>query len=297
MIIKDKFKLINNVDNITNIPKNTMGANQREENSPRHVFTFLMLKRNSIKHFAKDTIFKFISDKRSREQLEVVNLEQYPLSATFNRPTRGMVFNLKPFDVEEVANLSPNDLYAGILYTYTFHKLVTGRVKIPDLYAKSIINFLTSMFVRVFGKEYGLTETYAGSIPKLKFLLSCYIHAAFFGYKTNEELLRKATSVAPFMYKEMKDQLLKYDFSDITQFLKALSEMKVMPGIKIYSFTAKIFRFFKIDMLAALEDLSRFLSTIMASSVTGSTMVPSFISKYNEKEYKNIIELTRKVLR
>ena len=70
-----------------------------------------------------------------------------------------------------------------------------------------------------------------------------------------------------------------------------------MPGIKVYGFTAKIFRFFKVDMLAALEDLSRFLSTIMASSVTGSTMIPSFISKYNEKEYKNIIDLTRKVIR
>jgi hypothetical protein len=208
-----------------------------------------------------------------------------------------MVLNLKPFDVTEVANLSPNDLYAGILYTYTFHKLVTGQVKIPDIYAKSIVNFLTSMLVRVFGKEYGLTETYAGSIPKLKFLLSCYILSAFFGHPTNENLLRKATSIAPFMYKEMQEKLLRYDFSDITQFLKALSELKVMPGIKIYGFTAKIFRFFKVDMLAALEDLSRFLSTIMASSVTGSTMIPSFISKYNEKEYKNIIDLTRKALR
>ena len=297
MVIKDKFKLINNVDNITKIPKNTMKANQREENSPRHVFTFLMLKQNSIKHFAKDKIFKFISDKRSRDQLEVVNLEQYPLSATFNKPTRGMVLNLKPFDVEEVANLSPNDLYAGILYTYVFHNLVTGKVKIPDLYAKSIVNFLTSMLVRVFGKEYGLTETYAGSIPRLKFLLSCYIYSSFFGHATNENLFRKATSIAPFMYKEITPQLMKYDFSDITQFLKALSDFKVMPGIKIYGFTAKMFRFFKIDMLAALEDLSRFLSTIMASSVTGSTMIPSFISKYNEKEYKNIIDLTRKALK
>ena len=297
MIIKDKFKLINNVDNITNIPKYTMKANQKEENSPRHVFTFLMLKRGSIKHFAKDKIFKFISDKKARDQLEVVNLEQYPLSGTFNKPTRGMVLNLKPFDVSEVANLSPNDLYAGVLYTYVFNRLVTGKVKIPDIYAKSIVNFLTSMFVRVFGKEYGLTETYAGSIPKLKFLLSCYIHASFFGHPVNQSLLQKATSVAPFMYREMESQLLKYDFTDITQFLKALSDMKVMPGIKVYGFTAKIFRFFKIDMLAALEDLSRFLCTIMASSVTGSSKFPSFISKYNEKEYKNILELTRKALR
>ena len=297
MVIKDKFKLISNVDNVIKIPKNTLKTNQLEENSPRHVFTFLSLKQRSIKHFAKDTIFKFISDKRSREQLQVVNLEQYPLSASYNRPTRGMILNLKPFDVEEVASLSPNDLYAGILYTYTFSKLVTGGVKIQDIYARSIVNYLNSMLVRVFGKDYGLTETYAGSIPKLKFLLSCYVHASFFGYAINENLFRKASSIAPFMYKEILGQLMKYDFSDITQFLKALSDLKVMPGIKPYGFTTKIFRFFKIDMLAGFEDLSRFLCAILASSVTGSTIVPSFISKYNEKEYKNIIDLTKKALR
>lgn len=297
MIIKDKFKLINNVSNITNIPKNTLSANQIEENSPRHVFTFLTLKQRSIKHFAKDTIYKFISDKNARENLKVVNLDQYPLSGTYNKSTRNMVVNLKPFDVEEVANLSPNDLYAAVLYSYAFSKLVTGKVKIQPIYARSIVNFLTSLMVRVFGKEYGLTETYAGSIPKLKFLLACYIYAAFFGAPINESLLRKASSVAPFMYKDYKDQILKYDFTDITQFLKVLSDMKVMPGIKVYGFTAKIFRFFKIDMLAAFEDLSRFLSVILASSVTGSTMIPSFIAKYNEKEYKNILELTKKILR
>ena len=297
MVIKDKFKLISNIDNVIKIPRNTLKTYQLEENSPRHVFTFLTLKQRSINHFAKDAIFNFISDKKLRQQLQVVNLDKYPLSASYNIPTKEMIINLKPFDVEEVANLSPNDLYAGVLYSFIFSRLVTGRLNIKDIYARSIINYLNSMLVRVFGKDYGLTETYAGSIPKLKFLLSCYIHSAYFGYKTNEGLFRKASSVAPFMYKEMLGQLMRYDFSDITQFLKALSDLKVMPGIKPYGFTAKIFRFFKIDMLAGFEDLSRFLSAIMASSVTGSTMVPSFISKYNEKEYKNIIDLTKKALR
>ena len=297
MVIKDKFKLINNVDNVIKIRKNTLNANKIEENSPRHVFTFLSLKQSSIKHFAKPEIFRFISDKKRRQSLEVVNFDKYPLSVTYNTPTRGMIINLQPLDVEEVANLSANDLYAAILYSYTFSRLVTGQAKVSDIYAEPIIKFLTSMFVRVFGKDYGLTETYAGSIPKLKFLLACYIYAAFFGYPNNEQLLRKATGVAPFNYKEFSSQILKYDYSDITQFLKALSELKVMPGIKVYGFTTKIFRFFKVDMLAALEDLSRFLCVILVSSVTGSSIVPSFISKYNEKEYKSILDLMRKVIK
>jgi hypothetical protein len=295
MIIKQKFKLINNVENYVKIRKNTLKSYEREENSPRHIFTFLNLKQRSINHFAKNKIFQFIADKKQRSYLQVVNFDKYPLSVTYNVPTRGMVINLKPLDAEEIASLSPNDLYAAVLYAYAFEKLVTGQFKVPDIYAQPIVNFLTSMFVRVFGKDYGLTETYAGSIPKLKFLLSCYIHASFFGYKTNENLLRKAMNAAPYNYKEEQSELLKYDYSDITEFLKALSDFKVMPGIKVYGFTTKIFRFFKIDMLAALEDLSRFLCVILMSSVTGSSIVPSFISKYNEREYKKLIELTRKI--
>jgi hypothetical protein len=297
MVIKDKFKLINNVDNVLKIRKNTLESYQIEENSPRHVFTFLSLKQRSINHFAKSKVFKFISDKKLRQSLQVVNFDKYPLSASYNIPTKGMIINLKSLDVEEVANLSPNDLYASILYTYAFSRLVTGQVNIQEIYAQPIVNFLTSMFVRVFGKDYGLTETYASSIPKMKFLLACYIYTSFFGQAVNDNLLRKAMSIAPYNYQDEADKILKYDYSDITQFLKALSDLKVMPGIKVYSFTTKIFRFFKIDMIAGLEDLSRFLCVILVSSVTGSSIVPSFISKYNEREYKNLIELTRKVIR
>jgi hypothetical protein len=296
MVIKDRFKLVGNFENVIKIPKNTLQTLQIEENSPRHIFTFLTLKQRSIKHFAKDKIFRFIGDTKAREALQVVTMD-YPLSVSYNTPTKGMIINLGPFDVEEVANLSPHDLYAVVLFTYTFSTLVTGKKKIPDIYAKSIIAFLTSMFIRVFGKDYGLTETYAGSIPKLKFLIACYIYAAFFGHKVNENLLRRASSVAPYRYKEEKAEILKYNFLDIAQFLKALSELKVMPGLKIYGFTTKIFRFFKIDMLSAMEDLSRFIGVILASSVTGSSMVPSFISRYNEKEYSNILDIAKKVLK
>jgi hypothetical protein len=296
MIIKDKFKLVGNSQNIMSIPKNALLANQKEENSPRHIFTFLTLKQNSIKHFGKDKVFRLISDRKAREAIQVVKLD-YPLSISYNRPTKGMIINLRSFDTDEIANLSPQDLYAVVLFTYIFSLMVTGKSKVPDIYAKSIISFLSSIFIRVFGKDYGLTETYAGSIPKLKFLIACYVYDAFFGYAVNENLLRRASSVAPYRYQEDKEQILKYDFSDVTQFIKALSDLKVMPGLKTYSFTARIFKFFKIDMLSAMEDLSRFIGAIAASSVTGSSLVPGFMSRWNEREYNNILDLAKKVLR
>jgi hypothetical protein len=298
MIIQQKFKLVSHAENILKIPKNTLRSLEIEENSPRHIFAFLTLKQGSIKHFAKDKIMRLVSDINKRKVLQTVRIDQYPLSFSYNKPTKGFLINLAPFDANEIANLSPHDLYAAVLSTYVFSNLIIGKSKIPELYSKSIVGFLTSVFIRVFGKDFGLTETYAGSIPKLKFLIACYIYGAFFGYKNNTELLRKASSIAPYRFKEEEKEILKYDYSDITQFLKALSDLRIMPGLKVYGFTTKIYRFFGIDFLAGMEDLSRFISAIAASSVTGSGMVPSFIAKkFNERKYNNLIDLVKRVIR
>jgi len=297
MIIKEKFELLNKTPNLLSVPKSSLKVYSIEENSPRHVFTYLKLKERSIKHFTKDQIFKYIGDVKKREDLIVVNFEKYPLTVTLNKPTRNIVINLKPFDVEDIASLNPTDLFATLVYGYGFSKLITGKVKIGDIYAKPIIDFLTSMFVRVFGKEYGLTEIYSSGIPKLKFLLSCYIFASFFGQANDASLLRKASSAAPYNYQPEAVEILKYDYTSITQFLKALSDLRVMPGVKPYSFTTKIYRFFGINMLAALEDPSRFLMAIVSSSIGGSRIVPTFISKYNERAFSQLIDLTKKVYR
>ena len=298
MIIKDKFELLNKTPNLLNVPNASLLTYELEENSPRHIFTFLTLKQKYIKHFSKDIIFKFIGDVKERDTIRVVNFEKYPLTVTWNVPTKNIVINLKPFDIEDIASLNPSDLFASLVYGYGFSKLITNQIKIGDLYAKPIIDFLTSMFVRVFGKEYGLTEIYSLGIPKLKFLISCYIFASFFGHPINLELLRKASSAAPYNYQEEAEQMLKYDFTSITQFLKALSDLRVMPGVKPYSFTTKIYRFFGINMLAALEDPSRFLMAIMCASIGGSKVVPTYISKkYNERAFSQLMDLMKKVYR
>jgi len=298
MVIKDKFELMNKTPNLLSVPSATLQSYEQEENSPRHIFTFLTLKQKNIKHFTKDKIFKYIGDVQKRENLRVVNFEKYPLTATYNTPSKDIVINLKPFDVEDIASLNPQDLFAALVYGYGFSKLITKKVKIGDMYAKPIIEFLTSMFVRVFGKEYGLTEIYSSGIPKLKFLLSCYIFSSFFGETNGAALLRKASSVAPYNYQDEARVILAYDYTSITQFLKALSDLRVMPGVKPYSFTTKIYRFFGINMLAALEDPSRFMMAIVCASIGGSKLIPTFIStKYNERAFSQLIDLSKKIYR
>ena len=149
--------------------------------------------------------------------------------------------------------------------------------------------------MQVFGKDYGLVGIYSSGIPKLKFLTACYIYSSFFGYPSNDRLYRNAASVAPYMYSNEYEALKQYNFSLIEDFIKSLSDLKVMPGINVTKFTSKLYRFFGINILPAMEDISRFFSVIVTSSVPGSRVVPRYLYKYNEKEYFKILDITRRI--
>lgn len=291
MKIKNRFELFN-AQNVMDLPKHTMKSLIKEENSSRQIPVILDLKKNSIKHFSKDVIYRFVD--RNLELINVVNLETYPLSVSYNTPSDSIVINLKPTDASELTNMPVYDLYASLLYGFYFRNLMTGKEKISEDFAGPIINYLSSVFVRVFGKQYGLTETYSGAIPKMKFLLSCYIFASFFNFSVDVNLFRKAISVTPYNYMDETEKFLRYDFHKIKDFLQALSDFKVMPGIKHFMFTSKIYTFFGINMLPGFEDLSRFICGIITSSVRNQRLIPSFIYKYNEKEYNKILRISQR---
>lgn len=296
MVIKDKFRLVSGTENIINVSSSVIKKYSSEENSPRHVFAILELKRKSIVHFSTKTIMNWVSNKKMRESIQVVKVDDYPLPVTYNPPTKGNIINLKFFDVDEVSSMSVNDLYASLVYAYAFQKLITKKYKIKEEYAKIIVNYMLSFYVQVFGKEYGLVGIYASGIPKLKFLIACYILAAFFGVK-KPLLFQKASTLAPYLYANEIDQLKKYDFALVEEFIKAVSDMKVMPGLTITKFTSKLYRFFGINILPAIEDCSRFFSVILTSSVPGNRLVPKYLYKYNEKEYFQLIEIARRMFK
>lgn len=295
MIIKKDFRLVSGAPNILNESKGAINSYQKEENSPRHVFAILELKKKSITHFTNRKIFDLISDKKARESIQIVNFDQYPLPVSYNKPTKGLIINLKPFEVSEISNMSPNDLYASLVYAYSFSKMVTGKFKISEAYIQRIVNYMLSFYVQVFGKDYGLVGIYAAGIPKLKFLTACYILAAYFGYPRGDKLYKKASAIAPYMYANEYEAIKQYDFSKIEDFIRSLSDLRVMPGLSLTKYTSKLWRFFGINILAAVEDASRFFSVILTSSVPGSRVVPRFLFKYNEKEYYNLIDITRRM--
>lgn len=297
MIIKDKFRLVGETSNVLDLSESIIKANQVEENSPRHIFVSLELRKGTINHFTKNKIFDLVTNIKQRELIKAVNLDLYPLAVSYNKKTSDLIINLKSFDVKKITSMSVNDLYAALVYAYSFSNLVTKKFKISEDYSRSIVNYFLSLFVQMFGKEYGLVGIYSTAIPKLKFLLTCYILSSFFGNKNNSSLFMKAASISPYMYSNEIDQLKKYDFFLIEDFIKSLSELKVMPGLTITKLTSKLYRFLGINFLPALEDCSRFFSIMLTSSISGSKIIPRYIVKYNKTEYFNIVNITRGMFR
>ena len=295
MITKEKFKLVSNIDNILNISQNIIDKYTTEDNTPRHVFAVLDLKKNTINHFTKNKIFEWITNVKKRESIQVVTFDEYPLPVTYNIANKSNIINLKYFNVSDVASLNPSDLFASLVYAYTFENLITKKYKIQESHANIIVNYLLSFYVQVFGKEYGLVGTYARDIPKLKFLVACYVLSSFFGISSSKSLFQKASTIAPYLYKEEIDDLYKYDFFKIEDFILSVSDLKVMPGLTISKYTAKLYRFFGINILPAMEDCSRFFSVILTSSVSGNKIAPKFLFKYNQKEYERLIEIIRRL--
>jgi hypothetical protein len=295
MLVKKEFNLISKTPNVINVPSSFLKSYFFEENSFEQLKSILELRKKSLVHFTNKKIFDLISDVRKRDSIQIFEFESYVLCATYNFQTKQMIVNLKPFQKSDITEMSYNDLYAAILYAYTFSQLVTEKFLVKETYIKPIVNYITSMFVQVFGKEYGLDSTYAGMVIRLRFLISCYVHAAFFGASPGPSLFKKATTTSSYNYQSEQDVLMTYDFSRIIDFIKALSDLKVAPGLTPIKFTTKIHRFFGIEMIAAFEDLSRFLCSILVSSVPGSVLVPGYIEKYNQREYYNIIEITKRM--
>ena len=292
MIIKDEFSLLKGTKNIVNIPEDKIEERIKSENEYRKVLLYLQTNKRMIKHDYVNTVLK----KDYFNKFKLIEFPSYPLPITYNKDGRSIIINLKYFGVEELSQLDPKTLYSCIVYGDIFRKLIIGKEKVKENYAYIFVNYYLSLFIRVFGKQFGLLGSYTREIPKLKFLISVYIFESFFGIKGDRNY-KQSASLAQIDYRKFKDELDKYDFSDVSEFIKALSEFKVMIGINKYRFTEKILKFFTINFIPAVEDCSRFVSSISASSVSGSKLIPSFIYRYNENEYKKIVDLGNSILR
>jgi hypothetical protein len=299
MVVKQKFELLKDVPNILHISGPNLKPLKLQQGIKK-VGVVLNLMENKIDHFTKKKVFDTLSFLEKSKICEVINMPEYSLKVSFNKPTNQMIINLAPFGTDDIYPNNPDskNVYASLVYAICFNELVNDKIKVPEKYYPVVSSFLTSMFVQIFGREYGLLGSYSSQIPKLKFLISTYVLVSFFG-EDQEKSFKKAAISSGVNLKDIYDDLQNgnYNFSSILDFIRALSELKIMHGIDKYSFTNKIYKMLGADFIPALEDFSRFISIITTSSISGSNIVPTFIYKYSKDEYIKLLEISKIVFK
>jgi len=292
--MKDKFELLANVPNEIPVSDSEL-QKYLVQNGNQYARAIIKVNENRINHFTKKRVMKLV-DSAEIKRLQIVNMPNYPLAISCSSRNDKILLNLHAFGVEDINRMNPNNVYASIVYGICLSDLMRGRYKVKDNDAGPIISFLLSVFVRLFGKQYGLLGSFTGEIIKIKFLLACYILAAFFEFDKNK-LYRHASMLSTYDYSEIEENLPKYDFSRITDLIRALSELKAMPGLSKHIFSAKMFRSMSLEFIPAIEDLARFYSVMSVAGLTGSSLVPTHIPKYNEVEFNKILGVVKHLFR
>jgi len=288
MVIKQEFTLLKGIPNILKL-SSTEIKKYSIDRGPRKVFVVLDLNKAKIKHFTTNKVYELISHLEKRKQVAVVNIPDYNLYVSYNVPTKQIVLNVSPFNVDDIYSTHPDpkDLYTQMVYGILFTDLVTEKIKLKESYYVPISEFLLSLLMGLFGKEYGLLGVYSSNITKLNFLVNCYVLSSFFGI-TGPRCYKLAGTSSGYNYKEILESLDTYNFSNIENFIKALSDFGVMTGIDKYSFTNKLFRVGGINFLPALEDCSRFISIMTCISMKGSGLIPTYLSKFGRIVFQEL---------
>jgi len=291
-VVKESFQLLKDTPNFLDFPLAELKPILVEK-GPAQVYAYLKLQERRIDHFTKSTVYDLINNPRTREKIHVVVYPEYTLPASFNRPTKGYVINLSAFGVDDISRVDPRNIYACLVYGISFYALTSKIDASPVSF--SIINYWLSVFVKLFGKKFGLLGIYAREINKLKFLIACYILTSFYG-SPKQRTYALASSASFFDYKPIVDELDKFDFSNIEDFISSLSVLKAMPGINKYSFTSAFIKHFHYNFVPGLEDVSRFISSLITASLKGSGVIPTFIPSYNEDEFNKIVKFGQQTI-
>jgi len=296
LVIKEKFKLLKDIPNTTDISKWNLSA-YIVDDGLETLHSILGLLEKRITHFSKQKVYQVLNSKDNL--VEVVYIPKYPIPVTYNTKTKQILINLSAFNTKEISTMNPTsrDLYGCLVYGICLMELAT-RQGIPDKFAGHITAYLLSVFIRVFGKEYGLIGIYSTQIPKLKFMISCYIQGSFFGI-TGNKAFQNASMGAAYNYKNDLDLLKKFDFKDVNDFIKALDQTKVFPGISKYNFVSKVLRLLSIHFIPAIEDCARFMAVMTTSDIPGITaaLSPAFYYRYNEPEFNAILQISKRIFK
>lgn len=284
-MIKDEISLLAGSSNVLNIPQSSIDAHKiDEEDKVQIIDTTKLFLRKVGSHWSKKIIKKQIDNEF--KNYDFTSLSRYPLPGVFNKREKRIIVNTNVFGRRSILNVDPRDIYAIILYSYLSAYFTLKPV--PTQLSDTIADYMSSVYIKMFAKRYGLIGSYVSEIPKLRFLVSLYVYVSFFGLRQRSAYL-KAGAISKTKRTEFELDLDKYDFTDVRQFIKCLSESGVLHGISVHEFASSVIKFFNGPIaLAMFEDVMRFMATIGASTISATTIFPQGMERYHPKLFKKI---------
>ncbi len=294
--IKEKFDLLKNFENYTQYSTSEIKKYEIINGIDKTYSSIRMSKPPS--NFTKDMLYKILSSKYGsiRDNYSIIYDDRYKLATSYDKKNDKMIINISYYDVDDIYGNKPDPraLMACLVYDHVLKQMYNKSVNIHQELAGPIISFISTLILSIFGKQYGLIGAFSDRIPLLKYLTGCYVLASYFNLQ-NMTLFETAKQYANVDFRQNVEELKKYDFANIMEFIKVISESKVMSGFNVHEFTHKIYRFLGIHFLTAMEDFGRFMALMTVADISGNSFVPFSLKKYNQKEYQKIIKTCSKL--
>ena len=293
-MIKKELSLLNNAVNIFQFPQSTIDSFLIEDDekdiylSSVKIFMNRMKKHSTAPYvqFHIDTKFKFV---------DVIRMKQYPLPAVFNANTKRCIINVSALQKRSIANIDMRDLYTMLVYGHTCLILSLTKNKSILNYSDVICQYMGFVYLKLFAKRYGITGSYIDKIPQFRFIVYSYIYRNFFDYNQKESF-KQASILARYDMSELDVNINDYDISIFKDFLKLLSDSEVTPGLTEYRFLEQNIRNFGAMNLPFFEDLMRFCSIMLASTVSGNSYFSAAFQLFNPSYFSKVVEIISSAL-
>jgi len=284
-MIKKTLSLLNDKPNIFEFPQSTIDAFLIDESDKELFMSSVKIFFSKAKSHFTSKYIKFHIDS-NLDFFDIARIKKYPLPAVYNKLTKRGIINISAFGRRAISNINMRDLYAMMVYANTCSYL-SGGVTISDKHADPFAEYMAFVFLKTFSKQYGITGSYLDLIPMFRFLIYVYVYQSFFGIDKKQSV-KRASHLAKFDPVKLKIELSKYNFMQIDDLLLALNDSQVTPGLGKYSFLEKMLRSFGTINLPFFEDIMRFSSTMLASTVNGNSYFPPTLQMYNSNLYNKV---------
>ena len=282
---KEKLSLLDNADNFFRFPQATIDQYKIADEDVTHILDSVRLFSNKIKdHFAYKTMTKQLNIDLSNFQF--IDLPKYPLPAAFNIPTKKIIINTSVWGRRNILNIEPRDMYAVILYGYVcaYYSVLSMEKSLET----TIANFISTIYIKMFAKKYGLVGSYQGELPRLRFFVTMFVMVSFFD-KDPKTAAKGAANMSGVTSEQIGLDLNDYDFTVARDLVRVLSESGVLNGITTYEFVSSIMRRFTSVVIPMFEDPMRFMATMAASTIPSNSLFSNSIRLYNMGLYNRII--------